>query len=173
MALVLGALLIHGIQPGPLLIKQHPDLFWGVVASMYIGNAMLLVLNLPMIPFWVKILKVPYPILFPLIILFCLVGVYSLNNNYMEIIIMAFFGIFGYLMKKFGYEAAPMIFALVLCPILENAFRQSLMLSYGDLTIFFTRPISLTFMLTGIILFALPIFTSVRKKTIERIPVEE
>ena len=173
MALVLGALLIHGIQPGPLLIKQHPDLFWGVVASMYIGNAMLLVLNLPMIPFWVKILKVPYPILFPLIILFCLVGVYSLNNNYMEIIIMAFFGIFGYLMKKFGYEAAPMIFALVLCPILENAFRQSLMLSYGDLTIFFTRPISLTFMLTGIILFALPIFTSVRKKTIERIPTEE
>ena len=173
MALVLGALLIHGIQPGPLLIKQHPDLFWGVVASMYIGNAMLLVLNLPMIPFWVKILKVPYPILFPLIILFCLVGVYSLNNNYMEIIIMAFFGIFGYLMKKFGYEAAPMIFALVLCPILENAFRQSLMLSYGDLTIFFTRPISLTFMLTGIALFALPIFTSVRKKTIERIPTEE
>jgi putative tricarboxylic transport membrane protein len=173
MALVLGALLIHGIQPGPLLIREHPDLFWGVVASMYIGNVMLLVLNLPMIPLWVKILKIPYPVLFPLILLFCLVGVYSLNNNSVEIVIMVVFGIFGYLMKKFGYEAAPLVFALVLCPILENAFRQSLMLSYGDLTIFFTRPISLGFMITGIILFILPIFTSVRKKTIERIPPEE
>ena len=173
MALVLGALLIHGIQPGPLLIKDHPDLFWGVVASMYIGNAMLLVLNLPMIPLWVKILRIPYPVLFPLIILFCLVGVYSLNNNYVEMIIMIVFGIFGYLMKKFGYEAAPLVFALVLCPILENAFRQSLMLSYGNLTIFFTRPISLAFMVAGIVLFALPVFTSVRKKTIERIPQEQ
>jgi putative tricarboxylic transport membrane protein len=173
MALVLGALLIHGIQPGPLLIRQHPDLFWGVVASMYIGNVMLLILNLPMIPLWVKILKIPYPVLFPLILLFCLVGVYSLNNNAVEMIIMVVFGIFGYLMKKFGYEAAPLVFALVLCPILENAFRQSLMLSYGNLVIFFTRPISLGFMITGIILFILPIFTSVRKKTIERIPTEE
>jgi putative tricarboxylic transport membrane protein len=173
MALVLGALMIHGIQPGPLLIKQHPDLFWGVVASMYIGNVMLLVLNLPMIPLWVKILKIPYPVLFPLILLFCLVGVYSLNNNYVEIIVMVFFGIFGYLMKKFGYEAAPLVFAFVLCPILENAFRQSLMLSYGDLTIFFTRPISLGFMITGIVLFALPIFTSIRSKTIEQLPREQ
>lgn len=173
MALVLGALMIHGIQPGPLLIKQHPDLFWGVVASMYIGNVMLLVLNLPMIPLWVKILKIPYPVLFPLILLFCLVGVYSLNNNYVEIIVMVFFGIFGYLMKKFGYEAAPLVFAFVLFPILENAFRQSLMLSYGDLTIFFTRPISLGFMITGIVLFALPIFTSIRSKTIEQLPREQ
>ncbi len=173
MALVLGALMIHGIQPGPLLIKQHPDLFWGVVASMYIGNVMLLILNLPMIPLWVKILKIPYPVLFPLILLFCLVGVYSLNNNYVEIIIMALFGIFGYLMKKFGYEAAPLVFALVLCPILENAFRQSLMLSYGDLSIFFTRPISLAFMATGIVLFALPVFTTVRRRMMERLPAEQ
>lgn len=173
MALVLGALLIHGIQPGPLLIKQHPDLFWGVVASMYIGNVMLLVLNLPLIPIWVKILRIPYPLLFPLILLFCLIGVYSLNNNYEEIIIMVIFGIFGYLMKKFKYEAAPLVFALVLCPILENAFRQSLMISYGSLTIFFTRPISLGFMITGIILFTLPIVTSVRKKMIERLPPEQ
>ncbi len=173
MALVLGALMIHGIQPGPLLINQHPDLFWGVVASMYIGNVMLLVLNLPMIPFWVKILKIPYPVLFPQILLFCLVGVYSLNNNYVEIIIMAVFGIFGYMMKKFGYEAAPLVFALVLCPILENAFRQSLMIAYGDLSIFFTRPISLAFMVTGVALFALPIFTSVRKKMMERLPAEQ
>jgi len=140
---------------------------------MYIGNVMLLVLNLPLIPIWVKILRIPYPWLFPLILLFCLIGVYSLNNNYEEIIIMVIFGIFGYLMKKFQYEAAPLVFALVLCPILENAFRQSLMISYGSLTIFFTRPISLGFMITGIILFTLPIVTSVRKKMIERLPPEQ
>jgi putative tricarboxylic transport membrane protein len=173
MALVLGALLIHGIQPGPLLMKQHPHLFWGVVVSMYVGNIMLLVLNLPLIPLWVKILKIPYSLLFPLILLFCLIGVYSLSNNSEEIIVMVIFGIFGYLMKKFEYESAPLVFALVLCPILENAFRQSLMMSYGDLTIFFTRPISLAFMITGIVLFVLPIFTSLRKKMLERIPPEE
>ncbi len=173
MALVLGALLIHGIQPGPLLMRQHPNLFWGVVVSMYIGNIMLLVLNLPLIPLWVKILRIPYSLLFPLILLFCLIGVYSLNNNFAEIIVMVLFGVFGYLMKKFEYEAAPLVFALVLCPILENAFRQSLMLSYGDLTIFFTRPISLVFMLAGILLFFLPVFTSVRKKLVERITAEE
>jgi putative tricarboxylic transport membrane protein len=173
MALVLGALLIHGIQPGPLLMKQHPHLFWGVVVSMYIGNIMLLVLNLPLIPLWVKILRIPYALLFPLILLFCLIGVYSLSSNSEEIIVMVIFGVFGYLMKKFEYESAPLVFALVLCPILENAFRQSLMMSYGDLTVFFTRPISLTFMITGIVLFALPVFTSVRKKMRARIPPDE
>ena len=140
MALVLGALLIHGIQPGPLLMKQHPDLFWGVVASMYIGNLMLLVLNLPLIPLWVKILRIPYALLFPLILLFCLIGVYSLSNNSEEIIVMVIFGIFGYLMKKFEYEAAPLVFALVLCPILENAFRQSLMMSMGTSRSFLPVP---------------------------------
>jgi putative tricarboxylic transport membrane protein len=154
-------------------MRQHPNLFWGVVVSMYIGNIMLLILNLPLIPLWVKILRIPYSLLFPLILLFCLIGVYSLNNNFAEIIVMVIFGVFGYLMKKFEYEAAPLVFALVLCPILENAFRQSLMLSYGDLTIFFTRPISLVFMLAGILLFFLPVFTSVRKKLLERITAEE
>jgi len=173
MALVLGALLIHGIQPGPQLMRQHPQLFWGVVVSMHVGNIMLLVLNLPLIPLWVRILRIPYSLLFPLVLLFCLIGVYSLNNNSVEIIVMVFFGILGYLMKKFEYEAAPLVFALVLCPILENAFRQSLMMSYGDLTVFFTRPISLVFMLTGILLFVLPVFTSVRKKMRARIPPDE
>jgi len=126
-----------------------------------------------LIPLWVRILKIPYSLLFPLILLFCLIGVYSLNNNFAEIIVMVFFGVLGYLMKKFEYEAAPLVFALVLCPILENAFRQSLMMSYGDLTIFFTRPISLAFMLAGIVLFILPVFTSVRKKLLDRIPAEE
>lgn len=162
MALVLGALLIHGIQPGPLLMKQNPNLFWGVVASMYIGNAMLLILNLPLIGLWVKLLKVPYSILFPLILLFCIIGAYSLNNNYQEVIIMILFGVFGYLMRKFDYEAAPLVFALVLSPLIENALRQSLLMSNGGFTIFFTRPVSLFFMVLGIVLFLLPLFSSIK-----------
>ncbi len=164
MALMLGALLIHGIQPGPLLMKQNPDLFWGVVASMYIGNAMLLVLNLPLIGLWVKLLKVPYSILFPLILLFCIVGSYSLNNNYEEVIIMIVFGVFGYLMRKFDYEAAPLVFALVLSPLIENALRQSLLMSHGSFGIFFTRPVSLLFMVMGIASFFLPIFSFVKRE---------
>jgi len=166
MALVLGALLIHGIQPGPLLMKQNPDLFWGVVASMYIGNAMLLILNLPLIGLWVKLLKVPYSILFPLILLFCIIGSYSLNNNYEEVLIMILFGIFGYLMRKFDYEAAPLVFAFVLSPLIENALRQSLLMSHGSFGIFFTRPVSLFFMVLGIVLFLLPIFSFVKREWI-------
>jgi putative tricarboxylic transport membrane protein len=166
MALMLGALLIHGIQPGPLLMKQNPDLFWGVVASMYIGNAMLLILNLPLIGLWVKLLKVPYSILFPLILLFCIVGSYSLNNNYEEVIIMILFGVFGYMMRKFDYEAAPLVFALVLSPLIENALRQSLLMSHGSFGIFFTRPVSLFFMVMGIALFLLPIFSFVKREWI-------
>jgi putative tricarboxylic transport membrane protein len=132
MAMLLGALIIYGMQPGPMLIKQHPDLFWGAVTSMYIGNVMLLVLNLPLIGLWVKILKIPYPVLFPLILLFCLIGVYSLNNNVAEIGLMLVFGGLGYLMKKFDYEAAPLVLALVLGPMMEHALRQSLIMSNGS-----------------------------------------
>jgi CheY-like chemotaxis protein len=123
MAMLLGAFIIQGIQPGPFFISQYPNLFWGIIASMYIGNIMLLILNLPLIGMWVKILKIPYALLFPLIILFCIVGVYSLNNNVIEIIIMIIFGILGYFMKKFDYEAAPLVFALVLGPMLENTLH--------------------------------------------------
>ena len=168
MALVLGALLIHGIQPGPLLMKQNPDLFWGVVASMYIGNAMLLILNLPLIGLWVKLLKVPYSILFPLILLFCIIGSYSLNNNYEEVIIMILFGVFGYLMRKFDYEAAPLVFALVLSPLIENALRQSLLMSHGSFIIFFIRPLSLFFMIIGIALFLLPLFSFIKKSLMRK-----
>jgi putative tricarboxylic transport membrane protein len=168
MALVLGALLIHGIQPGPLLMKQNPDLFWGVVASMYIGNAMLLILNLPLIGLWVKLLKVPYSILFPLILLFCIIGSYSLNNNYEEVIIMILFGVFGYLMRKFDYEAAPLVFALVLSPLIENALRQSLLMSHGSFIIFFIRPISLFFMILGIALFLLPLFSFIKRSLMRK-----
>ena len=164
MAIVLGALLTHGIQPGPLLMVQHADLFWGVVTSMYIGNAMLLVLNLPLIGLWVRLLRIPYMILFPLIILFCLIGAYSVNNNIDEVLIMILFGGIGYLMRKFDYEAAPLIFALVLSPLFENALRQSLLMSRGSFGIFFTRPISLVFMVIGILLFVLPMFPLIKRR---------
>jgi putative tricarboxylic transport membrane protein len=164
MAILLGALLIHGIKPGPLLMKQHSDLFWGVIGSMYIGNLMLLILNLPLIGIWVKILKIPYPILFPLILLFCLIGVYSVNNNFYEVLIMIFFGIIGYLMKKYGFEGAPLILAFVLSPLMENSLRQALIMSRGSFGIFFTRPISLIFFILAIVLLASPFIPGLSKK---------
>lgn len=141
MALFMGALMIHGIQPGPLFIAKYPELFWGFIASMYVGNAMLLVLNLPLIGMWVRVLKTPYGILCPLILLFCLIGVYSLNANVVEITIMLAFGICGFLMRRAGFEGAPFILALVLGPIMETSLRQSLLISRGNFGIFFTRPI--------------------------------
>jgi putative tricarboxylic transport membrane protein len=143
MAILLGSMLVHGMQPGPMLIKEQPALFWGAVTSMYIGNAMLLVLNLPLIGLWVKILRIPYRLLFPLILLFCLVGVYSLNNNPAEVGIMVAFGAVGYFLRKFRYPLAPAILALVLGPMLEKSLRQSLLMSSGSGWIFLTRPISL------------------------------
>jgi len=164
MAILLGALLIHNIKVGPLLIKDHPGLFWGVLGSMYVGNAMLLILNVPLIGIWVKILKIPYPILFPLILLFCLIGVYSVNNNIYEVVIMILFGVVGYLMKKFAYEGAPLILAFVLSPLLENALRQSLIMSDGDFFIFFSRPISLLLILAALFLLALPLLPGLRRR---------
>ena len=164
MAILLGAMMIHGMQPGPMLVKEQPGLFWGAITSMYLGNVMLLVLNLPLIGLWVKILKVPYPILFPLILLFCLIGAYSLNNSIVEVLIMVIFGLIGYLFKKFEYEAAPLILALVLGPMLETALRRSLLLSAGDATIFLTRPISAVLILLSLLLLAYPLVPWLRKK---------
>ncbi len=141
-AMLLGALMIHGITPGPLLVKQHPDLFWGVIASMYVGNVLLLVINLPLIGLWVRLLRVPYAILFPLILLVCLIGAYALDKSTVDMSLMLFFGVVGYLMKKFQYEAAPFILAFVLTPMFETALRQSLILSNGSFGIFLQRPIS-------------------------------
>jgi putative tricarboxylic transport membrane protein len=164
MALLLGAFIIHGVQPGPMLVKEHPQLFWGTVASMYVGNAMLLVLNLPLIGLWVKILKVPYPILFPLILLFCLIGCYSLNNSVTEVLIMVLFGLIGYVFKKFQYEAAPLVLALVLGPMMENSLRQALLMSAGSPLIFFERPISAILMGTAIFLLIFPLIPRFQKK---------
>ena len=141
-AILFSALIIHGVQPGPMFIKENPNIFWGLVASMYLGNGLLLLLNLPLIGVWVQVLKVPYRILFPLIILFCLIGAYSLNNSSFDLGLMILFGILGYLMRRFGYEGAPLILAFILGPKLEQAFRQSLLLSRGSFKIFVIRPIS-------------------------------
>jgi putative tricarboxylic transport membrane protein len=163
MAILLGALMIYNMPPGPRLITSHPNLFWGVISSMYIGNLMLLVLNLPLIGVWVKILKVPYPVLFPLILLFCLIGAYSLNNNPAEIGLMLIFGVLGYLMKKFKYDGAPLVLAMVLGPLMDNSLRQSLLMSSGSGTIFFTRPICLIIFGTVAVILLLPVLPRISR----------
>jgi putative tricarboxylic transport membrane protein len=164
MALLLGALMIHGVQPGPLILKQHPDIFWGTVASMYVGNGMLLLLNLPLIGIWVKILKIPYPTLFPLILLFCLIGSYSINFTAFDILVMVFFGIVGYILRKLEYEFAPLVLGYVLGPMLERSLRQSLILSDGSFLIFISRPISAVCILASIILLLTPLVPYIRKR---------
>jgi putative tricarboxylic transport membrane protein len=157
-ALLLGALMIHGLRPGPLLMSESPEVFWGVVASLYVGNVMLLVLNLPLIGLWVKILKVPYHFLFSLILLFCFIGSYVTNNNSNDVIVMLVFGLIGYGMKKVGYEAAPLVLALVLGPMMENAFRRSMVIAEGDLSVFVKRPISATFLILSLLILLSPFF---------------
>lgn len=142
MALLLGAMMIHGVQPGPLMLKEHPEVFWGCIASMYLGNVILLAFNIPLIRFWVQLLKVPYRIMFPMILVFMLIGAYNLNNSTFDLYIMLIFGILGYLFRKFGFEPIPLVMTFVLGPILENSFRQSLLIGEGNLLIFITRPIS-------------------------------
>src|SRR5918992_4612895 len=164
MALLLGAFVIHGLQPGPLMITQNPGLFWGIVASMYIDNLILLVSNLPMIGMWVQLLKLPYNILFPLIILFTIIGVYCSSNNVFDVYVMIAFGIIGYFMRKLGYEPAPLVLAFVLGPMLENNLRKSLILSQGNLMTFIERPISATCLLFAVVLLVAPLLPALRKK---------
>jgi len=164
MALLLGAFVIHGLQPGPLMMTQRPDLFWGIVASMYIGNAMLLVLNMPMIGMWVQVLKLPYRILFPLILMFCIVGVFASGNAAFDVFVMVVFGVLGYLMRKFGYEPAPLVLAFVLGPMLENNLRKSLILSQGDFTVFLERPISAVCLLLAAVALLAPLFPALARR---------
>jgi putative tricarboxylic transport membrane protein len=163
MAFLLGALIIHGVAPGPTLIGQHPQIFWGVIASMYLGNIMLLLLNLPLIGLWVKLLKIPYRILMPLILLFCVIGAYSINNNVSDVIIMIISGIVGYILRKFDYEEAPLVMAFILGPMLETAFRQSLIMSDGKFSIFLKRPISAVALGISVLLFISSGFSYYRK----------
>jgi putative tricarboxylic transport membrane protein len=156
MATLLGAMMIHGIQPGPLFLKEHPHVFWGVVASMYIGNVMLLLLNLPFIGLWVKVLRVPYRILFPLILLFTLVGAYTVRNKPFDLVMLGIFGILGYLMKKFEYESAPLVLAFILGDQIEMALRQSLILFDGSFTPFLSHPIAVVTIALGVLILISP-----------------
>jgi putative tricarboxylic transport membrane protein len=172
MALLLGAFIIHNIQPGPLLMVQRPDLFWGVITSMYIGNVMLLVLNLPLIGMWVQLLRLPYNILFPMILLFTVVGVFASSNNVFDLYVMIAFGIFGYLTRKLGYEAAPLVLAFVLGAIMENKLRTALIISAGDLTTFITKPISAVCLAIAAIMLLMPLIPTLRKKR-EQVALED
>jgi putative tricarboxylic transport membrane protein len=165
MAMMLAAFTLHGIRPGPLLMQERPDLFWGVITSMYLGNAMLLILNLPMVGLFIQILRIPYPILAPLILLFCLVGAYSTSSQAADVLVMVVFGVVGYLMRKFQFEAAPLVLALILGKPMEEALRQALGISQGSFAIFVTKPISLALLLaTAASLFAPAIAWAWRRK---------
>jgi len=164
MGILLGALMIHGITPGPLMIQKNPELFWGTVTSMYLGNAMLLVLNLPLIGLWVRLLRVRYAVLFPLILFIALIGAYVINGSEMDLYLMLFFGVIGYLMRKFDYEPAPLILAYVLSPILEDSLRQSLIISSGSMGIFVSRPIAAAFLFISAVLLISAVLPAIRKK---------
>ncbi|HEY5897649.1 MAG TPA: tripartite tricarboxylate transporter permease [Burkholderiales bacterium] len=172
MALMIGALMIQGIAPGPQVMNEKPELFWGLIASMWVGNLMLVVLNLPLIGMWVKLLTVPYRYLFPSILVFMSIGVFSLSNNAFDVLIMAVFGILGYVCVKLECEPAPMILGFILGPLMEENLRRAMLLSRGDPTVFFTKPISAGFMIASVILLAIVALPAIRKKR-EEVFVED
>ena len=151
-AVRIAAVMVHGISPGPMLIQQQPDLFWGFVASMYVGNVVLLILNLPMVGLFVNLLRIPYAYLYPCILCFCILGTYSVANNIVDVWILLSMGAIGYGLRKFGYDLAPVALGLVLAPMLELSLRQSLAMSSGSYAIFFERPISLTLLIVAVLL---------------------
>ena len=163
-AVLMAALLIHGVPPGPNLVNDHPNVFWGFVASMYVGNLMLLLLNLPLVSVFVTVLRIPYAYLYPLIIMFCIIGVYTVNNSVVDVWIMLIMGILGYALRKFDFDPAPLVLGLVISPILEQSLRQSLIMSNGNYFIFFSRPISLCLMMVSIGLLALAAYAFVLKR---------
>ncbi len=156
-AVMLGALMIHGLRPGPLLFQQNPEFVWGLIASMYIGNIVLLILNMPLVPMFTSILRIPYPVLAPIIIVVSFIGVYGINNSVFDVWVMFVFGVLGYFFKKFDYPVAPTVLALVLGDLLERSLRQSLAISQNDPTIFFARPISATLLLIGLVSLTSPL----------------
>ena len=142
MALMVGAMTIHGIVPGPQVMTKQPELFWGMIASMWLGNLMLVVINLPLVGVWVSLLRVPYRLLYPSIIVFCCIGIYSINNSPTDVVIAAIFGLFGYWLNKHDFEPAPLVLAFVLGPLMEENLRRAMLIARGDATVFLTRPIS-------------------------------
>ena len=164
MALMVGAMTIHNIQPGPQVMTSNPELFWGLIASMWIGNAMLIILNLPLIGMWIKLLTVPYRYLFPSIVLFCAIGVYSTNNNTFDIWMVAIFGVVGYIFYKIGCEPAPLLLGFILGPMMEQNLRRALLLSRGDWSVFVTRPLSAGLLVAAALLLAIVLLPSIKKK---------
>jgi TctA family transporter len=163
-AMMAGAMMIHGIQPGPRVITSNPELFWGVIVSMWVGNLMLLILNLPLIGIWVKLLTVPYRVLYPAILLFCCIGIYSVNNNTFDIGLTALFGLLGYLFAKLECEPAPLILGFVLGPMMEENLRRGMLLSRGDPSVFFTRPLSLAFLLMALAMLIVVTVPAIRRR---------
>ena len=172
MALMIGALMIQGIIPGPRVMTEKPDLFWGLIASMWIGNLMLVILNLPLIGIWIKLLTVPYRILYPSILVFMAIGVYSLSNSPFDVLLMALFGILGVLFVKLDCEPAPLILGFVLGPMMEENLRRALLLAHGDPMVLFTKPISAGFLISAVILLGIVLAPAIRKKR-EEVFVED
>jgi putative tricarboxylic transport membrane protein len=172
MALMVGAFILQGITPGPNVINDQPALFWGIIASMWIGNLLLVVLNLPLVGLWVKMLSIPYRVLFPAIVLFACIGTFSINQNVYDIYAIAFFGIVGYLLIRFGCEPAPLLLGFVLGPLLEEHLRRAMIISRGDPSIFITRPISAALLLLAVTAVVIAVLPSIRKKR-EEVFVEE
>jgi putative tricarboxylic transport membrane protein len=164
MALMVGAMTIHGIVPGPQVMAKQPDLFWGMIASMWLGNLMLVVINLPLVGVWVSLLRVPYRLLFPSIIVFCCIGIYSINNSPADVLIAAGFGLFGYWLVKHDFEPAPLVLAFVLGPLMEENLRRAMLISRGDPSVFITRPISGGLILVAVILLVIAALPMIRKR---------
>ena len=164
MALMVGAMTIHNIQPGPQVMTSNPELFWGLIASMWIGNAMLVILNLPLIGMWIKLLSVPYKLLYPSIVLFCAIGVYSTNNNTWDIWIVGIFGFVGYLFHKLGCEPAPLLLGLILGPMMEENLRRALLLSRGEWSVFVTRPLSASLLAVAVLLLIIVLLPAIKNK---------
>jgi putative tricarboxylic transport membrane protein len=164
MALMIGAMMIQGIAPGPQVMTEKPQLFWGMIASMWVGNLMLIVLNLPMIGLWIKLLKVPYRILYPSILVFMAIGVYSLSNNPFDVLLMMLFGLLGYVFTKLECEGAPLLLGFILGPLMEENLRRAMLLSRGDPIVFFTKPISAGFLIASIVLLIILLLPNIRKK---------
>ncbi len=167
MALMIGALMMHGLHPGPQLMRDKPELFWGLIASMWIGNLILVVLNLPLVGIWAKMLTVPYRYLYPAILIICCIGVYSVNNSALDVLIAAVFGFVGYLLYRLKCEPAPLLLGFILGPLIEENLRRALVISHGDPAVFVQRPISLTFLVLTLVLvvvLAAPMIRSGRER---------
>jgi putative tricarboxylic transport membrane protein len=162
-AVLLAALMVHGINPGPLFIKEQPAIFWGLIASMYVGNVVLLLLNLPLVGIFVNFLRIPYRILYPMILMFCIVGVYAVNASYVDVAIMSGMGVIGYILRKFDFETAPIVLGVVIAPIIEISLRQSLTMSNGKYGIFFQRPISAVFLGGALVMVGIALLPLIRR----------